>query len=215
MERRGDNGRRAVGGDGSRWLRVWPVSLADVLNRASPASGRGPEGWNDILSPNGKRGGVTTNTRSDGGSLSYGRRAARLYQPLVAAVTFGRYRPFLAREVVRLGLGPADRILGLCRGTGLAARELARRLGPGGEVVGVDASEAMLEQATLAGGRVVYVRAEADSLPRPDGHFDCVTIFLGLHEITQAARRPGSGPRFRLGRTSPPARGRPPCPQRS
>jgi len=53
-------------------------------------------------------------THSDGGSLSHGRRTARLYEPFVAAVTFGRYRPFLAREVVRLG--------------------------PDGEVVGVDAS---------------------------------------------------------------------------
>jgi len=130
------------------------------------------------------------NTPSDGGSLSYGRRTARLYESSVAAVTFGRYRPFLAREVVRLGLGPADRILDLCCGTGLLSRELVRRLGPDGEVVGVDASEAMLEQARRAGGRVVYVRAEADSLPLPDGHFDCVTLFLGLHEIAQAARLP-------------------------
>jgi ubiquinone/menaquinone biosynthesis C-methylase UbiE len=130
------------------------------------------------------------NTPDDGGSLSYGRRAARLYEPFVAAVTLGRYRPLLAREVVRLGLGPADRILDLCCGTGLLSRELARRLGPDGEVVGVDASEAMLEQARLAGGRVVYVRAEADSLPLPDGHFDGVTLFLGLHEIAQAARLP-------------------------
>jgi len=130
------------------------------------------------------------NTPDDGGSLSYGRRTARLYEPFIAAVTFGRYRPLLAREVVRLGLGPADRILDLCCGTGLLSRELARRLGPDGEVVGVDASEAMLGQARLAGGRVVYVRAEADSLPLPDGHFDCVTLFLGLHEIAQAARLP-------------------------
>ena len=130
------------------------------------------------------------NTPDDGGSLSYGRRTARLYEPFIAAVTFGRYRPLLAREVVRLGLGPADRILDLCCGTGLLSRELARRLGPDGEVVGVDASEAMLGQARLAGGRVVYVRAEADSLPLPDGHFDCATLFLGLHEIAQAARLP-------------------------
>ena len=130
------------------------------------------------------------NTPDDGSSLSYDRRTARLYEPFIAAVTFGRYRPLLAREVVRLGLGPADRILDLCCGTGLLSRELARRLGPDGEVVGVDASEAMLEQARLAGGRVVYVRAEADSLPLPDGHFDGVTLFLGLHEITQAARLP-------------------------
>ena len=130
------------------------------------------------------------NTPSDSGSLSYGRRTARLYEPFVAAVTLGRYRPFLAREVVRLGLDPADRILDLCCGTGLLSRELARRIGPDGEVVGVDASEAMLEQARRAGGRVVYVRAEADSLPLPDGHFDGATIFLGLHEITQAARLP-------------------------
>lgn len=126
----------------------------------------------------------------------YGRRTARLYEPFMAAVTFGRYRPFLAREVANLGLRPADRILDLCCGTGLLSREMARRLGPDGEVVGVDVSEAMLEQAKRgagkppAGGKVIYVRAEADALPLPDGRFDYATVFLGLHEIAQAARLP-------------------------
>jgi len=148
---------------------------------------------------------MTMNTQRDDSSLSYDRRTARLYEPFMAAVTFGRYRPFLAKEVNRLGLRPADRVLDLCCGTGLCARELACRLGPDGEVVGVDASEAMLEEAARcgqarltrprgaqppAGGKVVYVRAEADSLPLPDGHFDCVTLFLGLHEIAREERLP-------------------------
>lgn len=135
-----------------------------------------------------------------GTDLAYGRRTARLYEPFMAAVTFGRYRSFVAREVARLRLGPSDRVLDLACGTGLVLHEVARRLGPRGEVVGVDNSEAMLEQAARrrlpkspahsGTERVAYVRAEADALPLPDDTFDWVTLFLGLHEIAPGARLP-------------------------
>ena len=139
------------------------------------------------------------------GSVSYDDRTARLYEPFVGLVTLGRYRPLLAGEVARLNPGPTARALDLCCGTGLVARELARRIGPQGEVTAVDASPAMLAQARrreaawrarAEGGRrpaaakIAYVRAEADSLPLPDGRFDCATVFLGLHEIAPAARLP-------------------------
>lgn len=141
--------------------------------------------------------------------LSYGPRTARLYEPFMAAVTLGRYRSFVAAEVTRLDLRPSDRVLDLCCGTGIVVRELARRLGPRGEVIGVDSSEAMLEEAArrgtvrrfrgragaglTAGGRVTYIRAPAECLPLPDDLFDWVTIFLGLHEIGRAARLPALG----------------------
>lgn len=141
------------------------------------------------------------------------RLAAFLYEPFVAALTAGRYRGFVGREVERLAPRPGDRALDLCCGTGLVTRELARRVGPGGEVVAVDASPAMLElagrrvrgevastvgqrdlgRADLAarggGAPVSFVLADAAALPLPDGEFDLATIFLGLHEVDGGSRR--------------------------
>ncbi len=132
--------------------------------------------------------------------LPNGRRTARVYEALMAASTLGRYRAFVVREAARLALGPDERVLDLCCGTGLLTRELARWLGPRGEVVGVDASEAMLEAATRAsvsvsrasppGAQVSFVAARAESLPFPDSSFDYATMFLGLHEIAEASRLP-------------------------
>jgi len=153
------------------------------------------------------------------GNHAYGRQAARLYERAMALGTFGRYGRLVAREVTRLGIRAGDRVLDLCCGTGLVTRELVRRLGPAGEVVAVDASAAMLEEAALLAGtaagrkeaaeqnreaaaekgpdghpgpapKVSYLQAEAQSLSLPDGSFDWATLFLGLHEISQAARLP-------------------------
>lgn len=140
-----------------------------------------------------------------GKGTTYDQRAARLYEPLMAIGTFGHYGRLVTREVARLELRPGDRVLDLCCGTGLVTRELARHLGPAGEVVVVDASPAMLEEAAALGKaalpeepagapcsapKVSYLQAEAQSLPLPDGSFDWTTLFLGLHEISQAARLP-------------------------
>ena len=46
-----------------------------------------------------------------------------------------------------------DRALDVATGTGDLALELARRVGPGGEVIGADFSERMLELARDEGGR--------------------------------------------------------------
>ncbi len=146
------------------------------------------------------------------GNLTYDERAARLYEPLMALSTLGRYGRLVTREVARLEFRPRDRVLDLCCGTGLVTRELARHLGPAGEVVAVDASEAMLERAALLataaarereapaergprGGpgpapKINHIRAQAQSLPLPDETFDWATLFLGLHEIAPAARLP-------------------------
>jgi ubiquinone/menaquinone biosynthesis C-methylase UbiE len=76
----------------------------------------------------------------------------------------------------QVGGAPA-RILDVGTGTGAGAIRLAGRF-PGADVVGVDLSEAMLEQArrnTPAEARVTYERADASALPFADGSFDLVT----------------------------------------
>jgi SAM-dependent methyltransferase len=58
-------------------------------------------------------------------------------------------------------------------GTGDGALALARRF-PAAEVVGVDLSEGMLELARRKAPQLRFERADASSLPFPDGSFDVV-----------------------------------------
>jgi ubiquinone/menaquinone biosynthesis C-methylase UbiE len=96
-----------------------------------------------------------------------------------------RDRPGWDEELgaLRLALGalPAARTLDVACGTGFLTRHLP------GEVVGLDQSEAMLDQARRQASRAVYVQGDALSLPFPDGSFDRVFTghFYGHLEPTE------------------------------
>jgi demethylmenaquinone methyltransferase/2-methoxy-6-polyprenyl-1,4-benzoquinol methylase len=80
-------------------------------------------------------------------------------------------------------------VLDLAGGTGDLARLFADRVGPTGEVVLTDINGAMLtfgRDRLLDAGRVVpVVQCDAEKLPFPDGHFDCVSIAFGLRNVTR------------------------------
>src|SRR5213080_2910695 len=61
----------------------------------------------------------------------------------------GLHHRWRARAADLAGVGPGARVLDVATGTGDLALELARRVHPGGEVVGVDFAEAMLARARL------------------------------------------------------------------
>ncbi|HEY2702324.1 MAG TPA: methyltransferase domain-containing protein [Candidatus Dormibacteraeota bacterium] len=75
-----------------------------------------------------------------------------------------------------LALGGGASVMDVGCGTGDDARELARRVGPDGRVVGVDASETMIAEARRrldgSGLRVEFEVADAQHLPFPDDTFD-------------------------------------------
>jgi demethylmenaquinone methyltransferase/2-methoxy-6-polyprenyl-1,4-benzoquinol methylase len=85
---------------------------------------------------------------------------------------------------------PADgKALDVATGTGDLALELARWLGPDGEVIGTDFSTRMLELATTkaadakVSGRVRFEVANALELPYPDHAFDAVTVGFGARNF--------------------------------
>jgi len=87
---------------------------------------------------------------------------------------------------------PPGRALDLGTGTGLAAFAVARRF-PEAEVVGVDLSERMVEQArdgapSELAGRVTFQAGDAEHLPFLDGSFDLVTLANMIPFFDELAR---------------------------
>ena len=86
-----------------------------------------------------------------------------------------------------------QRALDVATGTGDLALELARRVGPGGDVLGCDFAEAMLDRARLKGAPAGSVQprfewADAMQLPYPDATFDAATVGFGARNFDDLRR---------------------------
>jgi SAM-dependent methyltransferase len=83
-----------------------------------------------------------------------------------------------AFEVEHLALGPGDALLDMGCGRGEVACALAASVQPGGRVTGIDASEAMLDdargRAAAAGVDVTFRLGDGLALGEPDASFDAV-----------------------------------------
>jgi ubiquinone/menaquinone biosynthesis C-methylase UbiE len=90
------------------------------------------------------------------------------------------------RAIDALSLAPGECVLDAGCGTGWCLPLLARRVGPGGMVIGFDPSPDMLEHASRrpAGSRVELVRANAQEvrLPRAPG----AILFSYTHDVIQS-----------------------------
>jgi demethylmenaquinone methyltransferase / 2-methoxy-6-polyprenyl-1,4-benzoquinol methylase len=112
-------------------------------------------------------------------------RIAGRYELLNTVMTAGLNRLW-NREVIRVsGLHPGDRALDLACGTGSLTRDLARRVGTKGYVLGVDFSREMLRVAQARPApNVEYRLADATDLKGiPSGAFDAATIAYGARNI--------------------------------
>lgn len=88
---------------------------------------------------------------------------------------------------------PPARVLDVGTGTGRVARVAADRW-PDAEVVGVDVSPGMIEEARKLGGNVRYDLADSERLPYDDGTFDLVALnnmIPFLDEIARVTARGG------------------------
>jgi len=118
-------------------------------------------------------------------------RIAGLYDLMNSVMTAGLHHRWRERAADLAAVGPGDRALDVATGTGDVALELARRVGPAGEVVGSDFSEGMLEHARRKAQDVAGVRfeqANALALPYADGEFAAATVGFGARNFSDLAR---------------------------
>jgi demethylmenaquinone methyltransferase/2-methoxy-6-polyprenyl-1,4-benzoquinol methylase len=87
------------------------------------------------------------------------------------------------RAAQRTALRRGGTALDLCTGTGKLAHELLPYVHPGGRVVGVDFSPAMLELARRLEPNVEFRLGDVSQLAEPDRSVDAVTIGFGLRNL--------------------------------
>jgi demethylmenaquinone methyltransferase / 2-methoxy-6-polyprenyl-1,4-benzoquinol methylase len=120
-------------------------------------------------------------------------RVAARYDLLNSLMSAGLHHRWRERAADQAGLAPGDSALDVCCGTGDLTLELAKRIAPGGHVIGCDFSEPMLDLAReKAGGRssegVRFEWADALSLPYDAGRFDAVTVGFGVRNFADRDR---------------------------
>jgi demethylmenaquinone methyltransferase / 2-methoxy-6-polyprenyl-1,4-benzoquinol methylase len=115
-------------------------------------------------------------------------RIARVYDRMNSVMTAGMHHAWRERAIDLAGVGPGDRALDVATGTGDLAIALKRRVGPQGEVVGLDFSERMLELAREKAPDVSFEAGNALELPHADDHFDAVTVGFGARNFSDLGR---------------------------
>src|ERR1019366_3527872 len=122
-------------------------------------------------------------------------RIAGVYDVMNTAMTAGLHHRWRERAAEQARVGPGSRVLDVATGTGDLAIELARRVWPGGEVVGSDFAEGMLDRARakVAAGDARRVRprfewADAMELPYADDSFDAATVGFGARNFDDLGR---------------------------
>jgi demethylmenaquinone methyltransferase/2-methoxy-6-polyprenyl-1,4-benzoquinol methylase len=120
-------------------------------------------------------------------------RIAGVYDVMNTAMTAGLHHRWRAMAAERAAVGAGSRVLDVATGTGDLAFELARRVAPGGEVVGSDFAEGMLARARAkaAGGAAPvtprFEWGDALALPYAESSFDAATVGFGARNFDDLA----------------------------
>ena len=127
---------------------------------------------------------------------------AKIYDPVIETLSFGRERAFRQRTLEHMPLTPQARVLDVGCGTGTLTLEIARRLVAPGEVVGIDAAPRMIEvareklqQEPLPARFEVGV---AESLDFADADFDQVVNSMFTHHIDTELKQRAFAEMFRV-----------------
>lgn len=121
---------------------------------------------------------------------TYFRKIAPQYDLVNTLVSFGFHHHWRKFTVEKTDLRPGQQVLDVCCGTGLITKDLAEKVSPAGNVVGLDLSPSMLAVAeqNLADSPwrncIQLVEGNALSLPFADNSFDRAVIGYGLRNVS-------------------------------
>src|SRR5690349_7062404 len=115
-------------------------------------------------------------------------RIAGVYDVMNSVMTAGLHHRWRERAADLAELRPGDRALDVASGTGDLAIELARRVQPGGEVIGPDFSEGMLARARRKAPGQRFEWGDALALPYADGEFAAATVGFGARNFSDLER---------------------------
>lgn len=127
----------------------------------------------------------------------YKQQVANLYSSRSANYDDGDWHPRIAHRLVQLAqISPGQQVLDIATGTGMVALEASQIVQPGGQVIGVDISTGMLEQArrkveVLGLTNVEFQLADAEALNFPLNSFDyifCSSALIWMSDLLNALR---------------------------
>ncbi len=123
---------------------------------------------------------------------------AAKYDLMNDVMSGGIHRIWKRFTIEMSGVRRGDKVLDIAGGTGDLAAKFSRIVDREGLVVLADINSSMLsvgrDRLTDRGvaANVVYTQANAECLPFPDNHFDCITIAFGLRNVTDKDKALGS-----------------------
>lgn len=114
--------------------------------------------------------------------------AAEVYEKFFVPALFQEWTSLV---VDAANIVPGHHVLDVATGTGVLAREAAKRVGSHGSVIGLDINESMLTVARQKAPEITWRNGRAEELPFDDRSFDAVISQFGLmfFEHRQAAIR--------------------------
>lgn len=113
---------------------------------------------------------------------------ARRYDLMNDVMSAGMHRLWKRFAIEVSGVKAGDRVLDIAGGTGDLSRLFSKRVGSDGQLILTDINAAMLgigrDRLLDEGIAVPAIQCDAEKLPFPDQHFDCVCVAFGLRNMT-------------------------------
>ena len=113
---------------------------------------------------------------------------ASKYDLMNDVMSAGMHRGWKRFAVEISGVKAGDKVLDIAGGSGDLSKLFAKKVGSTGQVILTDINASMLavgrDRMIDAGLNVPALQCDAEKLPFPDNHFDCVIVALGLRNMT-------------------------------